>query len=70
MLWSLQNNIFDFYGDFENSLYQVSFVKDALFGKMRQVLAAESFLKMMENAFNFISKALLVLKFLKFCLDF
>ena len=40
-------------------------LKDALSG-LRQLLAIESPLKMMENAFYFTSKALFVLKIIKF----
>ena len=43
-------------------------IKDALSG-LRQVLATESSLKMMKNAFYFTAKALLVLK-MSFFLDF
>ena len=52
-------------------------VTDSLFkatvSGLRQRFATESPLKMMKNAFNFISKALFVLKmfkYLSFCLDF
>ena len=37
---------------------------------LRQFLAIESPLKMMENAFYFTAKALSVLKIFKFCLEF
>ena len=40
-------------------------VKGALSG-LRQFLAAESALKMMKNAFYFMSKALFILKIFKF----
>ena len=42
-------------------------IKDGLSG-LRQLLATESFLKMMKNAFYFTAKALLVLK-ISFSLD-
>ena len=45
------------------------YIKGALSGQ-RQLLATESPLKMMKNAFYFTSKALFVLKILSFCLDF
>ena len=46
----------------------ISLVKGALSG-LRQLLATESPLKMMKNAFYFTLKALFVLGYLCFCLD-
>ena len=43
--------------------------KGALSG-LRQFLATENSLKLMKNAFYFISKALFVLKISNFCFDF
>ena len=41
-----------------------------IFVGLRQFLAIETTLKLMKNAFYFISKALFVLKISNFCFDF
>ena len=47
---------------------KVDNIKDEL-SDLRQFLATESPLKMMNNAFYLISKALFILKIFKFCLN-